>query len=132
MNDYQEKLKRKMNEYVHFIYRITKKFPKSELFGSVSQMRRAAMSVILNYIEGYARRKILVRLNLLETSYGSLQESKYLLHFSLVEKYINRDEYNTGFKLAEEISAMLWKEIDNLDRSIDNQKTKKQDNKKVK
>ncbi len=48
--------------------------------------------------------EILLRLNFLEISYGSLKESKYLLYFSLREKYIIEDEYRTGMKLAEEIS----------------------------
>ncbi len=116
MNPYQEKLKKKMDEYVHFAYRITKSFPKEEMFGSISQLRRAALSVVLNYIEGYARRKPLVRLNFLETSYGSLQESKYLLAFSFTEKFFSKDDYDIGSGLAEEIGAMLWKEIENLSR----------------
>jgi four helix bundle protein len=118
MNKYQENLKKKMDEYVHFIYRITRDFPKSELYGATSQIRRATLSIILNYIEGYARRKPLVRLNFLEISFGSLKESKYLLHFSLVEKYINKNDYQFGVSLSEEISAMLWTEISNLEKSV--------------
>ena len=117
MNEYQEKLKKKMNDYVHFIYKVTKNFPKNELYGVTSQIRRATVSIILNYIEGYARIKPLVRLNFLEISYGSFKESKYLLHFSLVEKYLNLDDYKYGIKLAEEIGAMLWPEIKNLDNT---------------
>ena len=117
MNNFQEILKGKMDEYVHFIYRITKSFPKEELYGVVSQIRRASLSIILNYIEGYARRKSLVRLNFLEISYGSFKESKYLLYFSFVEKYLSKDDYAKGTKLAEEIGAMLWKEITNLSKS---------------
>jgi len=117
MNPYQEKLKKRMDEYVHCVYRVTKNFPKEEMFGSTSQLRRAGLSVILNYIEGYARRKPLVRLNFLEISFGSLQESKYLLYFSFTEKYFSKADYDLGIGLAEEIGAMLWKEIDNLSRS---------------
>ena len=117
MNEYQEQLEKKMDEYVHFIYRVTKDFPKSELYGVTSQLRRTALSIILNYIEGYARRKPLIRLNFLEISYGSLKESKYLLHFSLIEKYLNKNDYKQGIQLAEEIGAMLWKEIENLKKS---------------
>lgn len=113
MNEYQENLKRKMDKYVHFIYKICKKFPREELFGLTSQLKRAALSIILNYIEGYARKRSLVRLNFLETSYGSLQESKYLLNFSLVENYIISYKYNYGMKLAEEILAMIWTEMNN-------------------
>lgn len=39
-----------MDEYVHLVYKLTKKFPKDELFGVTSQLRRSALSVILNYI----------------------------------------------------------------------------------
>ncbi len=116
MNEYQNDLKRKMDEYAHFVYRIAKKFPREELYGIISQIQRSALSVILNYIEGYARRKTLVRLNFLEISYGSLQESKYLLHFAFTEKYLGKDDYQNGANLADEIGAMLWKEIDYLDK----------------
>ncbi|MEK7159044.1 MAG: four helix bundle protein [Patescibacteria group bacterium] len=114
MNQYQEKLKKLMDEYVHLVYRITRTFPKNELYGVVSQFRRSSMSVALNYIEGFARFRTAVKLNFLETSYGSLKESIYLLDFSLVEKYVLREDYWDGKKLTDEIGAMLWSEIDHL------------------
>jgi len=77
MPEFQNKLKKKMDEFVHLVYKLTKKFPKDELYGVISRLRRAALSIILNYIEGFARRKRLTQLNFLETSYGSLKESKY-------------------------------------------------------
>jgi len=105
---YHEKLKKKMDEFVHLVYKAARKFPKEELYGVTSQLRRAALSVILNYIEGYARGRDKVHKNFLEISYGSLKESKYLLHFSFVEKYLSKDDYEKTTKLAEEIGAMLW------------------------
>ena len=104
-----------MDTFVHFVYRVTKSFPREELFGTVSQFRRAALSVILNYIEGYARRRQLVRLHFLEISYGSLQEAKYLLDFSEAEKYVDNTVSREGKVVADEIGAMLWKEIGNLE-----------------
>ncbi len=106
---FHDKLKTKMDNYAHFIYKITRDFPKYELYGITSQLRRAGVSVILNYIEGYARIKTKVYQNFLEISYGSLKETKYLLHFSLVEKFISLNDYRTAIKIAEEIGAMLWK-----------------------
>jgi len=104
-----------MDEFVHYVYRATKSFPKEELYGVTSQLRRAAMSVVLNYIEGYARRnKSKVHINFLEISYGSLKESKYLLHFSLVETYLKERDYKEIIKLADEIGAMLWGTIKNI------------------
>jgi len=39
------------------------------------------------------------------------------LYFSFMEKYLNKIEYKAGIQLAEEIGAMLWKEINNLEKS---------------
>ncbi|OIO53021.1 hypothetical protein AUJ46_06390 [Candidatus Peregrinibacteria bacterium CG1_02_54_53] len=108
MTQFHDDLKAKMDEYVHFVYRCTKTFPKEELYGVTSQLRRAALSIILNYIEGYARCRDKIHRNFLEISYGSLKESKYLLHFSLVENYLQQADYERAMKLAEEIGAMLW------------------------
>ena len=112
--NFKIELKKKMDEYAHLVYKITKNFPKEELFGSASQLRRSSLSVILNYIEGFARYKKLVKLNFWEISYGSLKESKYLLHFCLVENYLSKEEYQKVASLAEEIGAMLWKSIQSL------------------
>jgi len=38
--NFREKLEEKMNNYVHQIYNVTKKFPKEEMFGSTSQLKR--------------------------------------------------------------------------------------------
>ena len=105
---YHEKLKRQMDEYVHLVYKLTRKFPKEEIYGVTSQLRRASLSVILNYIEGYARGKNKVHKNFLEISYGSLKESKYLLHFSLVENFLSKTDYEKAIKLSDDIGAMLW------------------------
>jgi len=114
MKTFQEELKVKMDEYAHLVYKITKSFPKEELYGATSQLRRAALSIILNYIEGFARQKKAVKKNFWEISYGSFKESKYLIHFSLVEKYLNQNDYNKAIKLAEEIGAMLWRSIQSV------------------
>lgn len=108
-DNFFERLKKKMDEYVHLVYKITRSFPREELYGVTSQLRRATLSIILNYIEGFARRKKAVKQNFWEISYGSLKESKYLLHFALIEKYLNKEDYQKAIKLAEEIGAMLWR-----------------------
>ena len=118
MNEYQDKLKKKMNEYVHFVYAQTKNFPKQEMYGSSSQWRRSTLSIILNYIEGYARKKPLVRLNFLEIAYGSLMESDYLLDFCKQEGFLDYNNYILGADLSKQIGAMLWTEIANLGKSL--------------
>lgn len=108
LETFHEQLKKKMDKFVHSVYRLTRSFPKEELYGVTSQLRRATLSVILNYIEGYARNRSKVHKNFLEISYGSLKESKYLLHFSCVEGFITEKDYNELSSLTEEIGAMLW------------------------
>lgn len=97
-----------MDSYVHLVYKFSKAFPKDELYGVVSQIRRAALSIILNYIEGYARQRDKVNKNFLDISYGSLKESKYLLYFCYKEKYLKEGDYKKLLKVAEDIGAMLW------------------------
>ena len=103
-----------MDKYAHEVYRATKCFPREELYGITSQLRRSSLSVVLNYIEGYARRRgkdCKVYLNFMEISYGSLKESKYLLHFVLIENMIDKNQYIDLIKKADEIGAMLYKTI---------------------
>lgn len=113
-NNFHEQLKQKMDDYVFEIYLVTKKFPKEEMYGLTSQIRRSSLSVILNYIEGYARQRKAVLKNFLEISYGSLKESKYLVYFSSRQKYITDIEEEKLLKLADHIGAMLWGILKNL------------------
>ena len=98
---------------------MAKRFPKEELYVCSAQLRRAALSVILNYIEGYSRRKKKVQLNFYEISYGSLGESRYLCNFVLKEEWINQNDYEKSIGLADEIGAMLWSEITSTEESIE-------------
>lgn len=114
MNEFHEKLRNRMDEYAHLVYRITRKFPKEEQFGVTSQLRRATLSVVLNYVEGFARQSKKANSSFLDISYGSLKESKYLLYFCFEEKYLGKEDYENAIKLAEEIGAMLWSTIQML------------------
>jgi four helix bundle protein len=116
-NKFHDILRQKMDLYAHEIYRITRSFPKSETYGLVSQIRRAGISVVLNYIEGFARIKQKVYINFLEISYGSLKESQYLLTFSFKETLIGESDFNTINNLGDEIGAMLWSIMKNIKNS---------------
>ena len=114
MGEFQDKLKVKIHLYLKLVYRVTKDFPRDELYGVVSQLRRATLSVMLNYVEGYARFKTGTKLQFYETSYGSLKESKYLIYFSFTEEYIKKEDYDKLIVMADEIGKMLWREMDPL------------------
>ena len=105
---YHNKLRILIDRYVHLVYKVTRQFPKEEIYGATSQLRRSSLSVALNYIEGFTRIRIAVNRNFLEIAYGSLQESKYLILFALDEKWIDKEQYKELEKLSEEIGAMLW------------------------
>ncbi|HPI67037.1 MAG TPA: four helix bundle protein [bacterium] len=116
--NYKEKLKGLMDKYVNFVYNVTCDFPKEEIYGSAAQWRRASLSIILNYIEGYARKKSLVQLNFYEIAYGSFREAKYLLYFAHQRNFINEQKFKRGLVLSEEIGKMIWTELNSLEKSL--------------
>ena len=118
MSPFQNRLKKLMHEYAMYTYGIVLKFPKEEMYSSRSQLTRAVLSVILNYMEGYERRRKRVQLNFYETAYGSLGESRYLYYyFALCRQWINKDEYDKAVQLADEVGRMLWSEITSTEKA---------------
>ena len=65
------------DEVVLLIYRATRGFPNEEIYGLTSQMRRAAVSVPSNIVEGCARESQAEYLRFLEIAFGSLRELHY-------------------------------------------------------
>ncbi|OGH71699.1 MAG: hypothetical protein A2921_03375 [Candidatus Magasanikbacteria bacterium RIFCSPLOWO2_01_FULL_43_20b] len=122
MTPFQNRLKKLMHQFVKYTYKVSKQFPKEELYSSVSQARRAALSVVLNYVEGYCRRRFKVKLNFYEIAYGSLGETRYLYYFALDEGWITKEGYTEAVKLADEIGAMLWSEIESVEDKADREK----------
>jgi len=92
------------------IYRITKRFPKDELFGLTSQFRRAALSIALNIAERSGLTKVEFK-NFLRRVRGSVHECVPILVIALDNSYISREEhdgfYQTCQKLAKSISALI-------------------------
>ena len=75
------------------IYQITAKFPIDEKYGLNSQIRRAAVSVVSNIVEGFSRKTIKESLNFYNISYGSLEELKYQLLLACDLTYITEEDY---------------------------------------
>lgn len=118
MQGYKEVLKNKMDEFVREVFVETRNFPREEIYITTSQLKRAVLSIILNYVEGYARFRPKNQLNFLETSYGSLKEVNYLLYFSWKQSFLSEDKYKKLIKQLDEIGAMLWTEIKSLTKSL--------------
>jgi four helix bundle protein len=72
----------KAHAYVLDVYKMTENFPKSELFGLTSQMRRAAVSVPANIAEGFKKRGARDQVRIFNIGQGSIDESLYYLILS--------------------------------------------------
>ena len=64
------------------VYQATQLFPREEIYGVTSQLRRAACSVPANIVEGSARESKKDYLHFLYISRGSLSETQYFIHLS--------------------------------------------------
>ena len=81
-------------ELLKEIYIITNKYPKEEIYVMVTQIRRAALSIILNIVEGYGRQSKDDFKRFLKISYGSINEVETLLEIGKDIGYIEENRYN--------------------------------------
>ena len=80
------------DKLVLLIYRSTSRFPKEEMYGLISQMRRAAISVPSNIVEGCTRESQVEYLRFLEIAFGSLRELHYQFDLAKRLGYFNEDD----------------------------------------
>ena len=89
------------------IYRLTKAFPKEELYGLASQIRRAAVSVAANIAEGAGRQTQKDYLHFLYMANASLAEVRYHLHLSHRLGYLRSEDYTIVKELHIEAASTL-------------------------
>lgn len=98
----------KSKELCLFIYKITKQFPKEEIYAITSQIRRSAVSIPSNIAEGYAKSSIKERLRFSEIAYGSFYELATQIDIAYDLKYVTKEDYDSFMNLSEEIGKMLY------------------------
>lgn len=91
------------------VYKVTSKFPKTEIYGLTSQLRRAILSVPLNIIEGHARHNKKEFAHFLRIAYASLVEAEYLLDFAYDQKYLSETDYQRLTEMRRECGQVLWR-----------------------
>jgi len=89
------------------VYEVTRQFPREEIYGLTSQLRRAASSVPANIAEGSNRTSKKDYLHFLSVASGSLAEARYFLHLSKRLGYLTEAELSKVAALAEETSKTL-------------------------
>lgn len=98
---------RKAHSMTLSIYRVTRKFPRNELYGITSQMRRAAVSIPTNIAEGCGRGSDRDFARFLQMAMGSASELDYLLMLSKDLSLVDALTYQEAVSQIEEIKKML-------------------------
>jgi four helix bundle protein len=94
----------KAHQFVLSIYRFSDSFPKSELYGLTSQIRRAAVSIAANIAEGFKKKTKPDKANYLNIAQGSLEECRYYL---ILAKDLGYGDTAQLMTKLEEVSKLL-------------------------
>ncbi len=98
----------KADELAYQVYLAAKSFPKDELYGLTSQLRRAAASIPINIVEGAGRQNRNEFRQFINIALGSLAETEYLLSFCFRLGYLEKEQYEQIESLRSETGAMLY------------------------
>jgi len=105
---------KKAHSFVLSVYRLTADFPKSEIYGLTSQLRRASVSIPANIAEGFKKRSSPEKVRFLNIAQGSLEECRYYLILTKDLEYANTEGLllrldEVGKILAAYSKAIRWK-----------------------
>jgi len=109
---------KRAHELTLLVYKHSESFPKREMFGLTSQIRRASASVPANIAEGYALGSSAQFLRHLRIAQGSLAEEEYFLILAFDLDYLSQDEYDEAESLRAEVGYLLSRLI----KSVENKK----------
>jgi len=106
----------KAHQLVFNVYKATKDFPREEMYGLTSQLRRSCVSVAANIAEGFKKKGIADKLEFFNTAQGSLSETDYHLLLANDLEYYNM----TGIiKDASEVGRLLESYMKGIRRNTD-------------
>ncbi len=97
----------KADKLAGHIYELTKNLPKSELFGITSQIRRAALSIPTNIVEGYGRQNKKELRQYVNIALGSHAETEYLFDFAK-RHFFSKINCSEIENLISEVGKLLW------------------------
>lgn len=95
------------NDLVLEIYKITSHFPREELFGLISQIKRAVISIVLNIVEGSGRNSKKDFSRFISQAIGSLLEVKAALILAVKLNYISNETGKEAFLLIDKLFFKL-------------------------
>jgi four helix bundle protein len=96
------------------VYRLTKEFPREEMYGLTSQIRRSAVSISSNIAEGHGRLNSGEYRQFLGIARGSNFEVQSQLEVSRALEFGNRNQIDQAEKLSHEVGKMLYATIKSL------------------
>lgn len=101
-------LYQKAKKLVLVVYKVTTNYPKTELFTLVPQMRRSAISVMANIVEGYSKESSAEYARFLTIAIGSITELEVYIDLSLDLSFIAQQEYKNIYNLLQETKNLLY------------------------
>ncbi|MCR4306259.1 MAG: four helix bundle protein, partial [Candidatus Daviesbacteria bacterium] len=105
----------RLKEFIKLVYALTEKLPKSEEFGLKSQMRRAIVSVISNFVEGYLKFSIKHKKSFMEIANTSLLELEAQAEICRILEYWTEDEYSKFEQKRGEVAYLLYRYMSKLE-----------------
>lgn len=111
---------RKALDLVVLCYQITENFPKDEIYGLTSQLKRSVVSIPANIAEGHGREGLGEYIHFLGIAQGSLRETETHLLIASRLSFVNGNSLNQALNLSEEVSKMLG----SLIRTLKNKRPK--------